>query len=164
MTVVALLNAHMIKWQFIHVSNKGWRSIVDADKPECVDPWIKDDTLKICKNINDLRESLFAIFRKPPLRNSLDGFYGSVESNIWQGDEEQHLYKNAVFQNFPTWWTRCTRRIYMALSSFHEGEPATTDQIAKWVGCSQQQAIESVQSMLEARCVTVVDGAIREIV
>ena len=139
-------------------------STVDADKPECVDTWIRDDTLTICKNINDLCGGLFTIFQKPSLRNSLDGFYGSVDSNTWQDGKQQHLCDNAVFQNFPTWWTYRTRKIFMAVSSFCEGQTAKTDELAKWVGCSEQQAAESVQSMLEARCVTVVDGAIQKIV
>lgn len=98
------------------------------------------------------------------MRNSLDGFYGSAENNIWQDGEQQHLYENAVFISFPTWWTHRTRKIFMAVSSFREGENARTDELAEWVGCSEKQAIESVQSMLEARCVTVIDGAIRKIV
>lgn len=137
---------------------------VDADKLECVDTWIKDDTLKIYENINDLCGGLFAIFQKPPLRNSLHSLYGSAKNNIWQDGEQQHLYENSAFISFPTWWTHRTRKIFMAVSSFREGETARTDELAEWVGCSEQQAIESVQSMLEARCVTVIDGAIRKIV
>ena len=50
------------------------------------------------------------------------------------------------------------------LLRLQEGEIARAYESTEWVARSEKQATESVQLMLDARCVTVIGGAIQKII
>lgn len=108
--------------------------------------------------MDNFREKLAA--KKPPSRNSPDGFHDSADGNM-QNSTLQHMYRNGVFQSFLLWWKPCTQVLYMAILSHRES--ATTDELTQWVGCCEEQTIESLQEMLDAGCIAVTDGCIWKI-
>ena len=104
------------------------------------------------------REKLAA--KEPSPRNSPDGFHSSADDSI-QNSTLLHVYRNGVFQSFLLWWKPCTQVLYMAILSHRES--ATTDELTQWVGCCEEQTIESLQEMLDAGCIAVTDGRIWKI-
>lgn len=127
---------------------------------------MRDDSINIADDVTALHQRMLDLFGAIvqvadfSLGNGdTGGPHAFAESDVWPegivdsitvDNAETRLYENAVFQSFPTKWTDCMRRIFMAMLS--RGAKRTfvsTGDLARWVEDSEEQVLQSAQLLLE---------------